>query len=534
MEPSIEQYRRDDRTFWAPGTVELKDVHQAEDQIVLFPMPTVDPDDPLNWSTSRKAINFTLVSFFVLWTFVQLDIAFTAWGPMQTELNFSISHLNGGSALTYGGLAIGCFFFVPLVHKYGRRPLYLFSISLQFIACLWQARIHTVSDLFGSGFISGLGGATSEVIVQVTIADMFFVHQHATMNGWFQIFQCTGAFLGPVAAGYIVDSEGWRWIWWWCAIFFGVTLLCVVFLFEESKYVPVHNSQGTTSSSCPELTDAATDTKNKMQEENKGDSDTAITRVTTSPQSASKTYCQRMSLITKTDEPIWHHFVQPIVVLFSFPAVTYCALTYGTTLAWFAIMTSIQATYLLEPPYNFNAIGIGLMNIAPFAGAVIGFPFGGYLSDKSIMWLANRNNGIYEPEMRIWLALPLAIISPGGILMFGLGLAHGAPWILLAMGFSCFGFSFASVGAISLSYAMDCYQDIIGDALVGVVFTRNIFSLIILFVITPWVQKMGMQNLHILVAVLAFEDGAESANPPDYLTNSDKTMISDIEDNYLL
>lgn len=47
-------------------------------------------------------------------------------------------------------------------------------------------------------------------------------------------------------------------------------------------------------------------------------------------------------------------------------------------------------------------------------------------------------------------------------------------------------------------------NQIIGDALVGVVFIRNILSLIVLFVLTPWVDGMGMQNLHILVAVLAF------------------------------
>lgn len=394
--------------------------------MVLFPTPSSDPDDPLNWSRVRKAINFTLVCFFVLWTFVQLDIAFTAWGPMQKELNFSVAHLNAGSALTYGGLSLGCFVFIPLVHKYGRRPLYLLSITLQFVACIWQARIQTVGDLLGSGFISGLGGSTSEVIVQVTIADVFFVHQHATMNGFFQIFQCMGGFLGPVAAGYIVVSEGWRWIWWWCAIFLGVTLLCVVFFFEESKYLPVYNGQRPTTESrfCPNLADPSTDGEKKTTGGNKCDRDTVTDRIMTTPQFVPKTYWQRMALITKTDEPIWHHFFQPFVVLFSFPAVTYCAVTYGATLAWFAIMTSVQATYLLEPPYNFNAIGIGLMNIAPFVGAVMGFPFGGYLSDKSTMWLANRNNGIYEPEMRLWIALPLAIITPGGILMFGLGLAH--------------------------------------------------------------------------------------------------------------
>lgn len=48
------------------------------------------------------------------------------------------------------------------------------------------------------------------------------------------------------------------------------------------------------------------------------------------------------------------------------------------------------------------------------------------------------------------------------------------------------------------------YHQIVGDALVGVVFTRNVFSVIVLFTITPWVNGMGIQNLHILTACIAF------------------------------
>lgn len=33
---------------------------------------------------------------------------------------------------------------------------------------------------------------------------------------------------------------------------------------------------------------------------------------------------------------------------------------------------------------------------------------------------------------------------------------------------------------------------------------RNIISVIVLFVLTPWVNGMGMQNLHVLCAMVAF------------------------------
>lgn len=178
-----------------------------------------------------------------MWTFVQLDIGFTAWGPMIEQFNLSIDVLNASAASNYGGLAIGCIFFIPFVHKYGRRPLYIFSVAVQFASTIWQAEVNGSTNvasgsLIGANILSGLGGAISETIVQITIADVFFVHQHATMNGYYLVFTAVGAFLGPVASGYVVDSQGWRWTWWWCTIFIGLNLIAVIFFYEETKYKP--------------------------------------------------------------------------------------------------------------------------------------------------------------------------------------------------------------------------------------------------------------------------------------------------------
>jgi MFS family permease len=341
---------------------------------------------------------------------------------MQEQLNLTVDILNAGAAVNYSGLAVGCIFFMPLLHKYGRRPIYIFSVAMQFASCVWQAQTYTTGDILGSNLMSGIGGAISEIVVQITIADMFFVHQHATMNGWYVLAQLSGAFLGPVASGYVVVSQGWRWMWWWCVIFFGITLLCVLFLFEESKYIPVLNGRDTTAAQG--TNEPSEPVKDGDVVDAKSPDEMIAERVSTNPDIPMKTYFQRMALITPTNELLLPHFYQPIVTLFTFPAVAYAAITYGTTLSWFAIMISLQASYMILPPYNFDAIGVGLMNVAPFIGGVLGFPFGGHLSDRSILWLSKRNGGIYEPEMRLWLALPIAVICPVGILMFGLGFAY--------------------------------------------------------------------------------------------------------------
>jgi len=108
------------------------------------------------------------------------------------------------------------------------------------------------------------------------------------------------------------------------------------------------------------------------------------------------------------------------------------------------------------------------MNVPPFIGLILGFVVGGWFNDRSALYFAKRNNGIFEPEMRLWLALPAAAFIPIGILVFGIGLAHGTHWIVLAVGYGIWGVGFILAGTISLAYVTDCYQDIIGDALVGV------------------------------------------------------------------
>jgi len=367
-------------------------------------------------------------------TFVELDIGFVAWQDYQTELGFTIGLLNAGAATNYAGLAIGCIFFIPLVHKYGRRPLYLFSTAVQLASVIWFAKTYTKGDLVGSNLISGLGGAISETIAQITIADIFFVHHHAQMNGWYLIATSAGAFLGPVASGYIVISQGWRWMFWWCVIFFSVNLLVVIFFFEETKYVKVlvgHNSNQPVNNAEPTpmaTINAGHDTTVQRLDDTAKQAEASQSLERTRSENfidtsiPMKPYRQRLALFTRTDGSIFHDFYQPVELLFTFPAIAFCAITYGSLLAWFAVLTSIQATYLFSPPYNFTAVGVGLMNLAPFVGTIPGTLVGGWLNDKSIMWLSKRNNGIYEPEMRLWLSLPSALLTPAGILMFGLGL----------------------------------------------------------------------------------------------------------------
>lgn len=46
-----------------------------------------------------------------------------------------------------------------------------------------------------------------------------------------------GSFMGPICAGYMAVSQGWRWVYWWGTIMNAVLGLIMVCTMEESNFV---------------------------------------------------------------------------------------------------------------------------------------------------------------------------------------------------------------------------------------------------------------------------------------------------------
>ncbi|OHW96485.1 major facilitator superfamily transporter [Colletotrichum incanum] len=75
----------------------------------------------------------------------------------------------------------GCLIWQPLAQKFGKRPVYLFTL----------------------------------------LGSMWFTHERGTYMGFYALFLVGSNFLAPVIAGFINDGQGWEWVLYWCAIFCG-------------------------------------------------------------------------------------------------------------------------------------------------------------------------------------------------------------------------------------------------------------------------------------------------------------------------
>lgn len=401
------------------------------------------------------------------------------WAPMNLELGFSYEILNDSYATGSATLCVGALIFIPLAIKYGRRPIYIVSLLLQLAVSIWAANIQNVADLMLVNAFNCLLGALAEVIVQMTVADVFFLHQRGLTNNIYVWTSLVGSNLGPVASGYVTLGQGWRWVWWWLAIILGALLIIFFFSYEETKFLPFVSGQAPTATATGSVEpgtalDDIPDSRPKSSAPishpgtKQGPSDGGLnlrpipSAATTRP-SPRKSYVQRLRLLTTSPGHLSQfaaHSYRPLVILFTIPAVLYVAVLYGMITAGYQIATTVVATYMPGPPYNFNASQVGLMSVAPFVGTTIGALLSGPIVDRYSLYLSRKNHGVFEPENRLWVLIWFSPFLPAGLLMFGYCLDKGLPWPLAAVGFGLYAFGATPIGSASLTYLTDSYTNV--------------------------------------------------------------------------
>lgn len=463
--------------------------------INLRPVPSSDPNDPLNWPKWRKMYNMTIVSLYTLMCYALLCIAVPSWTTMSKDLNFSFDEFNNSYALSLATTGIGCVLFIPLAIDYGRRPVYIISGFAMILFSAWSAKMTSVWELYVTQVIQGLATSTAEIIVQMTISDMFFVHERASMNGMYLVFCYLGNNMAQVAGGYITLSQGWRWNYWWCLIIMTALQILILLSFEETKYIR-NNPARPTSIAFDKLQEARfADIERQQQLNNNSNSSSRPWIDATIPK---RTYLQILSFYTKTDAPeksLWRKWVGPCIIVFKFPLVTFVAIQYGFSVAWTCIMSTTASLYLGKEPYMFSSGAIGNINISPFVGTVLGTIIGGILCDFSVVQLSKWNQGFFKPEYRLYSAILPSLAMIGSLFMYGYGFHRHENWIVPVFAYGMASFGGTALSDSILTYLMDSYREMIGQAMVGVVFVQNLIPMALVFGIKPWVDAIGLDKV---------------------------------------
>lgn len=276
-----------------------------------------------------------------------------------------------------------------------------------------------------------------------------------------------GAFMTPVIGGKIAHDMGWRWNFYFIAIFTGAALFFVFFFVPETAYRRDHRldidmmgnySQETVTASLP-----SSETGNDDVEKNGFRSAARGMGYSTpeKPIPEKVSYIRSLALFNgrKTDERFWKLVLRPFP-LFLHPGILWACLIQGVTIGWTVFIGVIFGIMFNGPPLMYTEVKVGYMYSGAFIGSLGGLFVAGALADPGARWLAKLNNGRYEPEFRIFLVIFQLVFA--GIGLFGLGYTTDKP---VKYGpypsVVFFGFVTASmvVGAVaSCSYVVDAHR----------------------------------------------------------------------------
>lgn len=191
-------------------------------------------------------------------------------------------------------------------------------------------------------------------------------------------------------------------------------------------------------------------------------------------------------------------------ILFAYPAVLWSSVVYSCSVGWLIVLSeSVSLVYRSKDTYGFSALSTGLIYLSPFIGGIIGTAVAGKVSDIIVRAMSRRNGGLYEPEFRLVMAIPITISTVIGLMGFGWSAKVHDAWIVPTIFFGIISFGCSLGSTTAITFCVDSYRQYAGEALVTLNFSKNIFhGLVFSLFFASWLEHEGSKSVFIWLGVI--------------------------------
>lgn len=187
----------------------------------------------------------------------------------------------------------------------------------------------------------------------------------------------------------------------------------------------------------------------------------------------------------------WFKIALRPFILFAYPSVLWSTVVYSLSVGWLIVLSeSVAVVYESSEHYGFTALQTGLVYISPFIGGLLGTAVAGKVSDIVARFMTRRNGGIYEPEFRLVMALPIALSTVIGLMGFGWSAQLMDHWIVPTIFFGMISFGCCLGSTTAITFCVDSYRQYAGEALVTLNFSKSKFFFFSLFFL-PRISLVG-------------------------------------------
>ncbi|KAI9795401.1 MAG: hypothetical protein M1833_007189 [Piccolia ochrophora] len=458
-----------------PEIGETADVGITKHGVRVHPQPTSDPLDPLNWSAWRKNTILGIVMFmYFMFTYITTTTV-PSFPEIQEFFGISISQVNWTVAIPALGLSVGPLFWSSLADIYGRRIIFIIGTVIALASSIGAGGAKSFGGYMAARFFQGFGVSPAATVGLAIINDLFFEHERGQKVGLWVLAIDTGLLVGPLIGGFM-DLVSQFWINWLTAILFAVLLALEIAFLPETLYPRTRMLAWMP----PETSEGVTDIEKIAAKRDPADVELKRTK---------KLPFVNVKPVPGLRHPKpWDTLVR-FGLTFKFLTVSIAVFVYCFAWYWWilSIITLIPVAYIQYTPQVQGLLFIGLILGTLFSEALCS----GRLSDIIVLRLTKRNHGIREPEMRLWLAYPAALISSIGLIIWGVSVDKMYHWIVGQIAFFLFAAGVQMGNTVICSYIVDCYPLQSMSVITFYAVLLNLSAFVNPFFIAPWQTASG-------------------------------------------
>ena len=385
-----------------------------------------DPNNPINWSYSKKAATVACCSFITL--IVPLASSMFAPGLESVIKEFDVKST---SLATFSvsvfilGFAAGPLLWSPLSELYGRRPIINITNLLYFSFTFGCGRANSINTLIALRFLSGFAGSCCLSVGGGIIADTILPQYRGKVMATWSLGPLLGPVIGPVCGGFMAGDErvGWRWIFYVLSIAGVIITIIVFFVLKESNPIVLLERK----------------TKMLIKETGNENLESALSSGESSKQ----------MLLTSLKRPFKLLLFSPIVLSLS----TILGFYYGMLYLCFTTFGLVFQEY-----YGFSEGVSGLAYLGIGVGSFITLGIVWLQSDKIVTKMTAKNGGQRKPEYRLPLACIFQFTMPIGLILYGWTAQHGVHWIVPIMSTGIFAIGVMMVFMMIMTYLVDTFN----------------------------------------------------------------------------
>ncbi|KAJ4175248.1 hypothetical protein NW754_005669 [Fusarium falciforme] len=448
----------------------VRDLEEQSDPETLLETPEEDPNlvtwdgskdpaNPHNWTKHKKWLSTILVSCF---TFIS-PVSSTMLAPALPDLadefdiesDFETYLIMSIFLLAY---AIGPFLLAPLSEMYGRVVVLQSANMIYLIFNTVCGFSQTKNQILVFRFLSGLGGSAPQALGGGVLSDCWRAEERGTATAIYSLAPFLGPAVGPIAGGYLTQYMHWRWVFWVVSMADALVQV-LAFLFLNETYPP----------------------KILKKKADKLRKETGNMALHTEFENPDRTFLQSLR----------KNLMRPFIMLFTQPAIQITAL-YRAYL--YGLMYLVLASFPMvwEEQYDQEPGRASLNYLSLGVGFVIGLQISGPLIDKVYATLKNHYNHPGRPEFRVPLMFPTALVTPAGLVLYGVSAHLQLHWIIPNIGAAIFAAGLIQSFQCAQTYIVDSYERYAASATGAAAFVRTMAGFSFPLFAPAMYEKLGI------------------------------------------